>query len=263
MSSLVFLNGEFIPAEEATASVLGPGFLQGYGLFETMRSYRGKIAYLDAHLRRIEKSSGLLYLRLPYSAPGLKRIIAKAVKINGFSDCCVRLTVWKGERETQTLIIAKKYRPFPHKKYLAGFRVWVSPYRQNEFSLLTQIKSTSRLFYEFVYRQAKDKGFDEAIILNSRGDIAEGSRSNIFLVKAKVLFTPALSCGCLAGVTRRVAMDLAKKYNIEVCEGKFTMRDFYAADEVFLTNSLMGIMPVNRCKKLTRFLIKKYNSLLS
>jgi len=126
--------------------------------------------------------------------------------------------------------------------------------------------------YQLSLGQAQDKGFDEALILNSRGFIAEAARSNIFLVKGDALFTPTLSCGCLAGITRKVVFDLAKRNNIKIYEGRFILKDLYEADEAFLTNSLMGVMPLVAVEKhlikkglrgkITGYFIKKYNSLL-
>lgn len=237
--------------------------IAGYGVFETMRSYRGKIIYLDAHLERLKNSSAWLGLRLPHSTGELKKIIAGKVEEGGFRDAHIRLTLWKKAHSALVSVEVKEYHPYPLKKYRQGFKVCIAPYRQNEGSMLTQLKSTNRLLYELAYNFAKSKGLDEAVILNSRGNITEGSRSNIFLVKGKELFTPGLDCGCLPGITRRAVWDLAKKYHIGVYEGAFTMRDFADSDEVFLTNSLMGIMPVNRCGKLTLFLSKKYHCLLS
>ncbi|MBM3252414.1 MAG: hypothetical protein FJZ11_06545, partial [Candidatus Omnitrophica bacterium] len=113
---------------------------------------------------------------------------------------------------------------------------------------------------------------DEAIILNNRGYVSEGSRSNIFLVKDNTVFTPSLSSGCLAGITRKAIFDLAKIYNIKICEGNFTLRDLHTAEEIFLTNSLMGVMALTSLEKepiakgsvgrVTKFFMKKYNLLL-
>lgn len=250
---------------------LDPGFLCGFGLFETMRAYKNKIVYLDAHLKRIQESSRPLRLRCPPRVK-LKKIIQKAIKVNGFTDAYVRLTLWKAVKGTGISVIVKKHIPYSSRKYQTGIKVMVSGLRQNENSFLSNIKTTSRLLYELSYQEAKEKGFEESIILNSRGYLAEGSRSNVFLVQGNALFTPSLSCGCLAGITRKVIFDLAKKHGIKICEGNFTLGDAYQADEMFLTNSLAGAMPVasinnkiigkGRCGRLTGFLIKKYRCLL-
>ena len=234
-----------------------------------MRSYRNNIIYLDQHLKRIKESSGLIKLILPYPLSTLKKIIKDIVNINLLKDAYVRLTAWKSETSADILVVARKYHTYSLKKYKQGFSVCVSGFRQNEHSFLARIKSTSYLLYQLAYLEAKEKGFDEAIILNSRGYIAEASRSNIFLVKDSQLFTPSLTCGCLDGITRRVIFDLAKKYHLKIFEGNFTLSDLYDSDEAFLTNSLMGVMPLRSIEKqnrgvgrITKFFMKKYNALL-
>lgn len=272
LKEIIFLNGEFISRDQAKISVLEPGFLYSWGLFETMRSYNNNIVYFDAHLKRIKNSCKLINIRFPYTFDKLKEIIKNTIKMNNFSDAYVRLTLWKAQSSTGTLIIIKKYQPYPSIEYINGFRACISPFRQIENSFLARLKTTNYLFYQLAYAEAKKKKFDEAIILNNRGYIAEGSRSNIFLIKDNELFTPALESGCLNGVTRKVIFDLAEKYKIRISEGKFTLQDLCEADGAFLTNSLIGVMPLTwlekhsigkgRVDRITKFFMKKYNSLL-
>ncbi len=273
MGKIVFLNGRFIPEGQACVSVLAPGFLYGWGVFESMRAYNEKIVYFNTHLGRLEKSAKLLDIKKPYAAAKLKEVILGTVKINGFKDAYVRLTLWKSDKGAEILVLVKKYKPYPPRKFTEGFNTCISSFRQNESSFLAQLKTINYLFYRLACKQANEKGFDEAVILNHRGYIAEATRSNLFFIKDKELFTPSLKCGCLDGITRRVVFDLAKIYNIKVFEGNFSISDLYSSDEAFLTNSLMGIMPlasveerrigpgINR-NNLTRFFMEKYKSLL-
>lgn len=272
MREVVFLNGQFLAAQEAAISAIEPGFLCGLGLFETMRAYYGKIVYLGAHLNRLKQSAKFIGLNCPYSVSQLKQVISKAVKINNLKDAYVRLTLWKAEKGLGILVFAKKYQPFTKSKYRKGFSASFSSFRQSQEPLMANIKTTNRIFYELSLKQARGKGFDEAIILNSLGYIAEASRSNLFFVKDSRIFTPALECGCLAGITRKIIFDMAKKENLKIYEGRFTREDLYNCDEAFLSNSLMGIMPLTliekqaiadkNCGSLTACLIKKYNTLL-
>ena len=272
MGKVIFLNGKFIPGEQAQVSILTPGFLYGWGLFETMRAYNKKIVYFDEHLKRLKRSAKLLDIRCPYPPAELKDIIQRIVKINSLKDAYVRLTLWKCEEGTDILVAVKKYQPYSSQEYKKGFRACISPFRQNEDSFLAQLKTTNYLLYRLAYTKAREKGFDEAIILNHKGYIAETSRSNLFFIKDKELFTPSLECSCLNGITRRVVFDLAKKYNIKAYEGNFSMPDLYASDEAFLTNSLVGIMPLVSVEerriglgrsryRLSRFFIERYKSL--
>lgn len=272
MKKIIFLNGKFIPQEEAKISVFEPGFLYGWGLFETMRSYRNHIVYFDAHLKRMQKSCRLIHIQFPYSIAKLKKTIKELITANGLLDAYVRLTLLKKESGADALIIARKYQPYSEQKYRQGFRACICSFRQNENSSIAQLKTINYLLYRLAYAQAKTKGFDEAIILNNRGYICEGSRANMFFIKDNTVFTPLLECGCLDGITRRVIFELAKKYKIKIYEGNFSLSQVYSADEAFLTNSLIAVMPLaaiekqlirqGRAGKITKFFIKKYNYLL-
>lgn len=271
MGKTIFLNGKFVLEEGAKISALPGGYLYGWGIFETMRSYNNKIVYLEQHLSRIKKSCKLINMRFPYNINKLKEVIKRTVKINGFSDAYVRLTLRKSKAGTEASVITKVYQPPPSKKYKDGFRACISMLKQNEGSLLSRIKTENRLLYQLSYLKAREKGFDESIILNSRGYITEASRSNLFFIKKDEIFTPNLECGCLEGVTRKVIFDFAKKYGIPLEEGNFTLSNLYDATEAFLTNSLMGIMPLASIEKsrigkgrnkLTRFFMERYKYLL-
>lgn len=272
MKEIIFLDGKFVCPEDAKVSALSRGFLSGCGVFETMRSIDKRIVYFDQHIKRIKASCGLVGIKFAYSDAEIKKVINKALSLSGFRDNYIRLTLWKKEALTGILIAARLYRPYPPGKYSSGFRCCVSTFRQAEGSVLPSVKTTSRILYELALGQAQNKDFDEAIILNSRGFICEGARTNIFFVKDKEIFTPALECGCLNGITRKVILDLALRYKLRCYAGKFTLLDLFKADEAFLTNSLIGVMPLasvenkaigkGQSRPLTSFLIRKYNRLL-
>jgi branched-subunit amino acid aminotransferase/4-amino-4-deoxychorismate lyase len=270
---IVFLNDKFIPKEEAKISLFEEGFLYGWGLFETMRAWNNKIVYLKQHLARIKDSSKIINIRFTYSLVKLQEIIKKTVEINGFKDSSIKLMLSKSAQGTNTLVLVKRYNPFSLKKYRQGFRACICPFRQNESSYFAKMKTTNYLLYKLAYLGAKKKGFDEAIILNSRGQICEASRSNLFFVKNKELFTPVIDCGCLDGITRRAIFDIAGRCGIKINSGVFTIQDLYGADEAFLTNSLLGVMPLKSVEdtpigkrkskyKITDFFLRKYNFLL-
>lgn len=271
MAEIIFLNGKFISKEKARISVTEPGFLSGLGLFETMRAYHKHIVYLEAHLRRLRRSCRLIKMPLPYSLAQLKMWLRKAVGLSRCIDAYVRLTLWKSQKGSSISIMVKKYKPYPEAKYKKGFSACVSTFRQNEKSLLAQIKSISYILYQLAYQEAQVNGFDEAIMLNREGFITEGSRANIFLVKKGKIFTPALECGCLAGITRKAVMDLARGHCLKIIEKKLRIKDLERAEEAFLTNSLMGIMPLVRIEKrligrgkmgrLSEFFRERYKSL--
>jgi branched-chain amino acid aminotransferase len=273
MEEKAFFNNKLVDIKQASLSVTGPAALYGIGLFETMRSYGSRIIYLDEHLERIKRSARLISLKIPYPAKKIKEQIAGVIKANKLDDAYVRLTVWKeSDSKSAVLICARKYKQFPKSKYARGFSCMVSSLRQNEGSFLSRIKSTNYLFHLTAHLQAIKAGFDQALILNNQGYICESSRANIFLVKNKEIFTPKPESGCLEGITRQAVLALAKKEKIACQQANFTLQDLYNADEAFLTNSLMGIMPVGSIEgikiasagndSITSLLMNKYRKLL-
>lgn len=269
---MIYLNGKFLKEKEARVSVLEPGFLYSRGLFETLRCRNKKIAYLEEHLKRLKRSCRLIKLAFPFGFAGLKKIIQETVERNGFSDSYIRLTVWDAGGKTSLLAAVKKYRPYPAAKYRSGFSGCISPFRQGEGCSFPRVKSTGYLFYRLSLKEARGRGYDEALILDGRGYLSEGARSNLFFAKGGELFTPALECGCLAGITRAAVFDFCRSRGIKVYVGHFTAGQLYGCDEAFLTNSLIGIMPLtslegkpigrDKCAPITDFLVKKYNCLL-
>jgi branched-subunit amino acid aminotransferase/4-amino-4-deoxychorismate lyase len=270
---IIFLDGNFIPRKGARVSALAPGLLYGWGLFETMRAGDKGIIYFDEHIRRLRDSAQLLQIPCPYNAGELKKIIRRLVKINGIRDANIRITLWKAEEGSSMLVIAKNYQPYSAREYKKGLRAWISSFRQFDASGLSRLKSTNYLLYKLALAQALKKGFDEALLINHKGYIAQGARSNLFFIKDKELFTPSLECGCLEGITRKAVFDLARRYKIKIYAGNFTLQDLYSTESAFLTNSLMGIMPLSFVEgrrigkagaphKLIVFLVQKYKSLI-
>jgi len=236
-----------------------------------MRSYNGYIIGLGEHLSRIKSSSSFLKMDFPYGQSKLKKIIRKVVRINGYSDAVVRLVISIDRRgHTSVLAEATRHKPLKPDKYKRGFRAAVSRFPQDQSSPLSRIKSTNRILYQLSLEEARRCGYDEAIILNNRGYITECTRSNIFFVRGKTIYTPSVACGCLKGVTRDKVRELAKKLGYKVYEGSFVVGDIIDSDEAFLTSSLIGVMPLvsigrriigrRRCGATTTELIRRYNS---
>lgn len=220
---------------------------EGSGIFETMRAFKGNIVYLKQHLNRFTRSARILKLKIPYSQNKLKLMIEKSVKENKFGDARVKLLALKREGKTDIVVTVKKYVPFKAEKYRSGLRVCVSPVLHTGPSKATKVKSISRSLFELAYSRARKKKIDEAIMPDRNGFLVEGSRTNIFLVKDAMIYTASLGSGCLAGITRKAVFDLAGARKIKIYEKKITKNDFLAADEFFLTNSLLGVMPVSYC----------------
>jgi len=252
MEQIVYLNGSLIPRDEAKISPFDFGFLYGYALFESMRSYNGKVFRLSRHLDRLKRSSEVLGLQLP--KVDFEKAVYDTLKSNGLSGARIRLTVSLGEGEaTQdpsmcknptVFITASSYVPMSDAVYQKGFRAIVSQIRRNSTSPLSQVKSANYLDMILAKAQAKDAGVDEALLLNEKGYVAEGSTSNIFVVSVGKLITPSVDSGILPGVTRHAVIELALSLGIKVEVSPVELDELYEADEVFLSNSVIEIMPL-------------------
>jgi len=252
MEQLVYLNGTLLPRSQARISPFDHGFLYGYALFETMRAYSGRIFRLRQHLDRLASSAKLI--GLPPGNHDLEEACCETLEANRLSDARVRLAVSIGEGESTpdppkqpvptVLVIASSYTPPPPAAYERGYKTIISPIRQNSLSPLSRIKSANYLTNLLARADAKASGADEALLLNESGFLCEGSTSNVFLVKDGRLKTPGEESGCLPGITRRAVMELSPVLGIEVMQGEIRPEELLLADEVFITNSLLELMPV-------------------
>lgn len=249
------MNGRIVGGKLAKISVSDRGFLYGDGVFETMRSYAGVVFCLDAHLDRLFRSLKAARIRPPYPKVYLKKAIFKTIKAGGFKSAYIRVTITRGEGKfglgmdnisrPNTVIVVKELIDYPDRIYKRGIKaLCVSNTRQNEYSPVTSIKSVNYLNQIVARLDAKARGFDDAILLNTRGNVAEGCASNIFLVKKNVLVTPSIESGILPGITRDIIIGIARKHKIPLKEKTVTYRDLINSDEVFLTNSLVEVLPV-------------------
>lgn len=252
MSEIVYLNGSLIPRSQARISALDYGFLYGFGLFETMRAYGGQVFRLDSHLNRLARSAEIL--GLPIEALDLKGAVMDTIQANKLSDARVRITISIGEggmvpdpstcTQPTVLILAGHYKPYPEQVYERGFRAVVSSIRRNSQSPLSRLKSANYLENMLAKQEARAAGVDEAICLNEKGLLAEASMSNIFLVNDGILRTPGEESGILPGITREVVLELASQLGINTFEQDIRLDELFQAQEAFLTNSLMEIMPL-------------------
>ncbi len=272
-NTIMFFNGSFVHSQEVRLPLSAPGILCGFGLFETMRSYRGYIVYRNKHLERLKDSAQRIGLKVPYPQGALEEYIRQTVEKNSLKDAVVRLTLWDNDKEAILFITAYSYEAHSQGGYRRGLKAQISTVRVHERSPFAGMKTTSYMNYLFAYRAAGALGFDEAIMLDSRDNISEGSRSNVFFVKGGELYTPSPACGCLAGITRCFVMDWAKEKALRVHEGEYPVSDLMAGAEVFMTNSLMGVMPIvsidgqdignGKPGEITRFLVESYYTALT
>jgi len=258
MEEIVYLNGSLLPRSEARISVDNHGFLYGYGLFETMRAYNGKIFLLEQHLKRLNESAEVIGLGSGLAGIDLAGACRDTLKANSLDDARIRLTVTGGESDSfpwsdsggspTVVITARPYTPFPVEKYKQGYKVFLATVRRSRESSLSRVKSTSYLLSVLARKEAAANGLDEALLLNDDGYIAEGGGSNTFFVKSSRLVTPSLESGILPGITREVVIELADELGTAVTEGTVGMAIIRQCDEAFLTNSMIEIMPLTEAR---------------
>lgn len=255
MPDFVYLNGEFVPSAEAKISVFDHGFLYGDGLFETMRSYHGKIFLLDEHIERLFASARLMEIDMPWSCAQLKSILDQLMELNGL-DLYIRLTVSRGPGPVgidprlcaePTIVITSKVPAVNEHHYTEGASaVFVKTLRNLQGATLPEVKSLNFLNNILAKQETIRAGADEGIMLNYLGQVCEGTVSNIFVVKNQTVLTPPPHVGLLVGITRSCVFKIAGELGIEYQEVILYEKDILAADEVFYTNSGSGIVPVTK-----------------
>ncbi|GJL78221.1 MAG: branched chain amino acid aminotransferase [Nitrospinaceae bacterium] len=252
---IVFLNGLFMAQSSATVSVLDRGFCYGDGLFETMRCYGNRVFCLDEHLERLYQSLDLIYLDVPMTREEMRSALYETIKRNQVPDSMVRLTISRGEQSTgfhidpetspTFVIVVRELEPLPAEWYEKGIDISLFPETANRIGgLARQIKSCNFLTYIIVREMAHSKKSVEGILLDDNNRVTEGTTSNVFMVKDGVLKTPDLNPHILPGITRQVVLKVAEKNGIPVSLNTIHAEDIYHADEVFVTNSRIEVMPV-------------------
>jgi branched-chain amino acid aminotransferase len=255
----IYLNDRFVKEEEAVVSVFDHGFLYGDGIYETIRSYGSRIFMRDQHLARLRRSADAIGLTIPIPIDRWPDLLHESMVRNNIGnpqqDAYLRITISRGVGgigldpalcPTPTVVImGKQLQPPSPDQYRIGVNLIVAKTRRNLPSALSpQIKATNFLNNILAKREAIAAGAFDSILLNWESHLTECTVSNLFFVQAGRLCTPALACGLLDGITRDIVLDLAQGAQIPVDEGHFGIEAIYTADECFLTNTSMEVMPV-------------------
>jgi len=259
MAEIIYLNGRLIPRSKAKLSPFDHGFLYGYGLFETMRAYQGHIFRLDRHLARFRRSAqslGLTHsiLNAVEGRQSLEDACLTTLEANKLKDARLRLTVSTGEGDMTpdpgtcsnptVLVTAQNIVSLPSEKYESGFKAALSSLSRNSQSPLSRLKSTCYMENILARMAARAAGCDEAILLNEQGYLAEGSTTNVFLARNGELITPSLESGVLPGITREAVLEIAQAANIKTIERQVELKELIEAEEAFITNSILELMPL-------------------
>lgn len=252
---LVYVNGKFIPKDEAVVSVFDHGYLYGDGIYETLRAYEGRIFLLSKHLARLKQSAEAISLHLPLSIEKIGDALREALTVNKLREAYLRIQVSRGTGDIgldpalcpapSMVIVTKPFKDYPPELYEQGVAVAVVGTRRNHpLALNPAIKSTNFLNNILAKIESLKTGAYEGIMLNWEGYVAEGTISNVFFVKKGVLYTPSLETGILEGVTRDLVMHLARKERIPVKESLIKPKELRDADECFLTNTTVEVLPI-------------------
>ena len=255
MAKHIYINGEFFSESDAKISVFDHGLLYGDGVFEGLRIYSGKVFRLEEHIQRLYESAMAIVLDIPLTQAEMAQAINDTVAKNGLSDGYVRALVTRGSgslgldpnrcSNPQVIIIASTITLYPQEYYDNGLQiVTVSTIRNHPAALSPRIKSLNYLNNILAKIEGLQAGCIEALMLNHKGEVAECTGDNVFIVKAGKLLTPPLDAGILAGVTRQAVIDLANDLKIPFAEQVLTKHDVYVADECFLTGSAAEVVPV-------------------
>ena len=244
---LVFLNRRFVPENKAAISVFDRGLLYGDGLFETVRIYGGKFFRLRAHIKRLYEGLKVLGIKIPYTRAEMEIFTRELAISNRINEGFARIVVSRGEG---FLGFSPRGSASPHVAICARERS-VSLRRKEVWKLTVYdrpvvpipLKSLSYLPHVLAKKYAEESGFDEALLTNPKGKVVEATGSNVFLCKDSQILTPPLSIGCLPGITRAEVMKVAKEEGFKIQEKEFGIEECKKADGLFLTNSLLEIVP--------------------
>lgn len=255
MGFFASVDGLVSPAHEARISVLDNGFTFGDGVYETLRTYGARPFALDRHLRRLRRSAAALGIAVPASDGELATRLSELLERAQNPESYIRLMVSRGLGEVSyrfdrvhgptVVMLAKPYEPLPPERYENGIPVSLVSVRRNSPQALDPaIKSCNLLNNILAMREAQSRGALEGLMLNERGDVAEGASSNVFVVQAGRLLTPPLQAGILAGITRELVLELCAGVGQPVAEQLLRVPDLLRADEVFVTSTLKEVAPV-------------------
>ncbi|MBC8016413.1 MAG: aminotransferase class IV [Sporomusaceae bacterium] len=282
MQNWIYLNGTLVLGNEANISPYDHGFLYGNGLFETMRAYNGKVFCRDEHLKRLERGGRILGWPEWFDAESLSSAIDQTLEKNGIQDASVRLTVSRGAGASQPdpstcqhmtiVIFVSAIQPLGDEVYEQGWHLVTARIQRNLTSPLCNIKGANYLDNILAKSEARQKGGNEALMLNTQGGVAEGTMCNVFFVAGGRLITPNRTSGLLPGITRAAVLQLARQAGMIVEERQVYPNELLDISEMFITSSLLEIMPITmldqvivgngRPGKITCLLQKEYKRMV-
>jgi branched-chain amino acid aminotransferase len=256
MATKVWINGTLFDKHDAKVSVYDHGLLYGDGVFEGIRVYSGRVFKHREHIERLYESAKAILLTIPISPEEMIKAVEETVKANNKVDGYIRLIVTRGagtlgldprKCDPQVIVIVDDISLYPRELYENGLAVITSSYIRNHPNALNpRVKSLNYLNNIMAKIEAIRAGCLEAIMLNHKGEVAECTGDNLFVVKGGILKTPPTDAGILEGITRNLVIGLAKKAGVPFQEASLTRHDVYIADEVFLTGTAAEVIAVTK-----------------
>jgi branched-chain amino acid aminotransferase len=275
------LNGKIVPLEDAKISALDRGLLYGDGVFESLRTYGGRPFQLNEHIKRLLRAAKTLRIRRAPSAAQLKLAVLKTIAANKFRESYIKIIVTRGKAKKHGLdpsaaagkptviVLVEEQKTFPRTIFTRGWKAIISSIVRPNVPT-SKIKSLCYLDNILAKMEAGKSGADEAFMLDEKGNVVEGTVSNIFIVKHGAIYTPLKEAPILLGLTRNLVMKLAKQSAFRVVEKNLTPKELYTADECFVAFSGAGIVPITRiwnkkigsgkCGYVTASLIRLYDA---
>lgn len=252
MSNIIIINGSEKLSHEPTINAYDRGLTLGHGLFETIMINKGIVSALEYHWERLVASAKIIDIKIPFSFNQMQEMIKTLLEKNNFQAkiCCLRITITDGISERGLLPMHKSPATYIFSlselstSPVSSIKAIISSIKKNENSISHMVKSISYIDNIIAKKEAMSRGADEAFMLNSRGYIAEGTISNIFILKGNTIYTPPIHDGVLPGITRHIILNDLKLENYTIMEKSIDLDFLMLADEVFISNSLMGVVSV-------------------
>jgi len=244
----IWMNGTILPEEDARVSPMSAGLLYGWGVFTTLGVRGGRARAFTHHWSRLTAHAERLRVPLAHGPDDVQAALEAVIGAQGVVDGRARVTavrssagVWQpaGGAGSDLFVFAASVADTSG----TPLALTVSPHRVLSSAPLAGVKSTAYVGQLLALEEARARGFDEAVMLNERGEVAEAAAANLFWARDGELYTPSLATGCLPGVTRRLVLEAARARRVRVTEGGFALSELRGAEEVFLTNSTHGVIP--------------------
>ena len=259
MSEIIFLDGKFVPREEAKVSVFDHGVLYGDGVFEGIRIYDNCVFRLTQHLERLMSSAKYIALKSPMTIEELRWVTAESCRQNNISNGYIRLVITRGVGDLglspwlckvpSVFCIASKIKLYPEEAYTHGLKLMTIPTQRMPATAMNgRVKSCNYLNNIMAKIEGRNSGVDEALMLNADGYAVECTGDNIFIIKNNVLTTPPSYLGALRGVTRDTIIEIGEGLGYKVKEEPFTRFEIFDADECFMTGYRGGSGACGECR---------------